>query len=561
MREFLTIDIGGTSIKHGVIKEDGTLLKSGEEPTHAEKGGRHIINKVKELGGYYQKEYDIKGICISTAGQVDSRQGKIIYALPNIIPNYTGMPIKEELEDYFKLPVEVENDVNCVGLAESWLGRGKGVKSLFCLTIGTGIGGSYVLDNQLHTGHSYSAGEIGYIPIEGRAFQDIASTKSLVENTAHNKGLLPTQIDGKMIFEKAKNGDQMCIDGIDQLIKHLSKGIATIVYMMNPEMVVIGGGISHQKDYLYPRIMEQLKQDVLPELLEKTTIDFASNLNHAGLVGALRNFLIQETLHPLNKIVIAIESTRHKLTKGEHLIADFIINNLPEVPDLTISEMGKKVKVAEASISRFCKKVDIGTYNNLRILASKASVSKRKVEEAAVDEGDSVKEIYLSMIDRFNGFHASRELNKLRDMMTTSQRIFLIGTPDIKKYLYALEERLMECGIDVQLYAEKRTIERSINIIPPETLVVAFDISGYDETLINYVTQLNATHRTVGVTSQSDSPLARAVGEVFIAPFLEKKKDIAADVFTVYYFVDLLLNGIYPESKIANKLIPVNEER
>lgn len=561
LREFLTIDIGGTLIKYGVIQEDGTLLKSGEELTRAEKGGPHIINKVKEIGERYQEEHDIKGICISTAGQVDSRQGKIIYALPDIIPNYTGMPIKEELETHFKLPVEVENDVNCVGLAESWLGRGKGVKSLFCLTIGTGIGGSYVLDNQLHTGHSYSAGEIGYIPIEGRAFQDMASTKSLVKNIAYNKGLLPTQIDGKMIFEKAKNGDQICIDGIDQLIKYLSKGIATIVYMMNPEMVVIGGGISHQKNYLYPRIMEQLKQDLLPELLEKTKIDFASNLNNAGLIGALRNFLIQETLHPLNKIVTSIESTRHKLTKGEHLIADFIINNLSEVPDLTISEMSKKVKVAEASISRFCKKVDIGTYNNLRILASKASVSKRKVEEAAEDEGDSVKEIYLSMIDRFNGFHASRELKKLREMLTTSQRIFLIGTPDIKKYLYALEERLMECGIDVQLYAEKRTIERSINIITPDTLVVAINISGYDKTLVNYVKQLNATHRTVGVTSQSDSPLARSVGEVIIAPLSERKNHVSANVFTVYYFMDLLLDGIYPESKLSDELILINEER
>lgn len=561
MRQFLTIDIGGTLIKYGVIQEDGALITSDEELTRAENGGPYILDKVKQIGERFQKEYNLKGICVSTAGQVDSRQGKIIYALPDIIPNYTGMPLKEELENHFNLPVEVENDVNCVGLAESWIGSGKGVKSLFCLTIGTGIGGSYVLDNQLHTGHSYSAGEIGYIPIEGRTFQEIASTKSLIKQVAYNKGVLPTQINGKVIFEQAKKGDQICIDGIDDLVKNLSKGIATIVYMMNPEMVVIGGGISNQKAYLYPRIIEQLKKDLLPELLEKTKIDFASNLNHAGLIGALRNFLIQETLHPLNKIVTAIESTRHKLTKGEHQIADFIINNLSEVPDLTISEMAKKVKVADASISRFCKKVDIGTYNNLRILASKASVSKRKVEEAAEDEGDSVKEVYLSMMDRFNGFHNSRELKKLREMLLSAKRVFLIGTPDIKKYLYALEERLMECGIDVQLYADERTIERSINIITPETLVVAINISGYDKTLVNYVKELNPTHRTIGITSQSDSPLARTVGEVVIAPLFEKKGHISANVFTVYYFMDLLLDGIYPEEKISNDLILVNEER
>lgn len=544
MREFLTIDIGGTLIKYGIIREDGTLLDFNEELTRAHRGGPSILEKVKMIGDNYRKDYDFKGICVSTAGQVDSRQGKIIYALPDIIPDYTGIKVKEELEKHFNLPVEVENDVNCVGLAESWLGRGKEVKSLFCLTIGTGIGGSYILDNQLHTGHSYSAGEIGYIPIEGNRFQDIASTNSLVRNVAMEKGLEPNQIDGKIIFEQAKNGDQICIDAIDELIEKLTKGISTIIYMMNPEMVVIGGGISQQKEYLYPKIIKQLQTDLMPELLEKTKIDFASNLNNAGLIGALRNFLIQETLHPLNKVITTIESSRHKLTKGEHVIADFVINHLSEVPDLTISEMGKKVKVAEASISRFCKKIDIGNYNNLRILASKASVSKRKVEETADGEQDSVKEVYHSMIDRFNGFHISSDLKKLQELILSSNRIIMIGTPDLNQYLSVLEARLMNQGIDIQLFATPDKIERSKHIVDSSTLILAFSISGYDKEIVDYVKSFQLESETIGVTSQSDSPLARAVDNVIIAPLIEKITDISAKEFSINYFIDLLLHNL-----------------
>src|SRR5699024_10023129 len=100
------------------------------------------------------------------------------------IPDYTGVQLKADLESYFNLPVEVENDVNCAGLAESWIGIGKDVKSLFSLTIGTGIGGSYILDNKLHTGHNFSGGEIGYIPIEGKQFEDLASTSALIRSVA-----------------------------------------------------------------------------------------------------------------------------------------------------------------------------------------------------------------------------------------------------------------------------------------------------------------------------------------------------------------------------------------
>src|SRR5699024_1708652 len=142
-------------------------------------------------------------------------------------------------------------------------------------------------------------------------------------------------------------GDEICIKGINRQVYYLSKGIATIAYMMNPEMIVIGGGITVQKDYLYPLIMEQLKQDVMPAVLDSTKIEIAQNLNNAGMIGALRHFLLQESLQPLKSITTMLESSNHKLTKGEKVIATHVINNLETVPTTTISQLANKINVSE----------------------------------------------------------------------------------------------------------------------------------------------------------------------------------------------------------------------
>ena len=148
MKEYICIDIGGTSIKHGVVREDGTFAVTGEMPTQAmEYGGPGIMEKAKKIVEVYREEYQPEGICISTAGMVDCEKGKITYAAP-LIPNYTGTEIKKTLEDLYGIPCEVENDVNCAGLAEHFAGASKGSSISLCLTIGTGIGGAIIIDGK-----------------------------------------------------------------------------------------------------------------------------------------------------------------------------------------------------------------------------------------------------------------------------------------------------------------------------------------------------------------------------------------------------------------------------
>ena len=148
MNPYVVIDIGGTSIKYGLADAKGQLLETHEMPTEAQKGGPHILNTTKEIVARYLKKHPLAGVAISSAGMVDPDKGEIFYAGPQI-PNYAGTQFKKEIEETFQIPCEIENDVNCAGLAEVTTGHAKGSNNAVCLTIGTGIGGCLLLDGQV----------------------------------------------------------------------------------------------------------------------------------------------------------------------------------------------------------------------------------------------------------------------------------------------------------------------------------------------------------------------------------------------------------------------------
>lgn len=293
---YICIDIGGTSIKYGVLSETGEQLVNGMINTRVTSKENYILADIKKVIKDILEQYNmykIEGICVSSAGVVDTEKGEIAYAGPTI-PKYTGTKIKEELEKEFSLPCEVENDVNCAGLGEYWKGAGKGSESMVCLTIGTGIGGSIILDGKLLNGIGYTAGEIGYMDVNGKYIQDIASSKYLVQKVREEKKEkegIDGKINGLSIFELAKQGDKICIDAIDEMINNLSVGIRNIIYLLNPEIVVIGGGITAQKEYLEEKINKKVNDNMISDTFRKTEIRLAKQGNQAGMLGALYHFL------------------------------------------------------------------------------------------------------------------------------------------------------------------------------------------------------------------------------------------------------------------------------
>ncbi len=298
MKTYVAIDIGGTSIKYGLIDENEQLLEKSEMPTEAQYGGPGILKKVKGIVEKYLETQKIAGICLSSAGMVDPDKGEIFYAGPQI-PNYAGTAFKKELENAFQIPCEIENDVNCAGLAEVMSGNAKESQIAVCLTIGTGIGGCLINQREVFHGYSNSACEVGYMHLPDGAFQDLASTTALVEYVAELHGESAEQWNGLRVFTEATEGNTYCMQGIERMVDYLGKGIANICYVVNPEVVVLGGGIMAQEAILKPKIQAALQANLVSSLAEKTKLAFAHHQNTAGMFGAYYHFHHQQAKRSL----------------------------------------------------------------------------------------------------------------------------------------------------------------------------------------------------------------------------------------------------------------------
>lgn len=289
MKNYVSIDIGGTAIKYGVIAEDGRILIKDNMDTEAYKGGPEILNKVFRIVESYLDKYKLDGICISTAGMVDIEKGEIFYSSP-LIPRYAGTKFKKELEERFLIPCEVENDVNCAGLAERISGAAMDSKVTLCLTIGTGIGGCILIDEKVFHGFSNSACEIGYMKMFDSDFQTLGATSILSKKVAERKESSKEIWNGYHIFEEAKKGDSICIEAIDEMVEVIGIAIANLCYVINPQVVVLGGGIMAQDTYLKPKIEKAMQKNLLPSIAEKMRLEFAKHKNDAGMLGAFYNF-------------------------------------------------------------------------------------------------------------------------------------------------------------------------------------------------------------------------------------------------------------------------------
>lgn len=156
--KILAIDIGGTAIKYGITDENFNVCEFYEIPSEAKLGGDHLMLKVLSIVGTYYGGVDCVGI--STAGQVNSEEGRIIFANESI-PHYTGTEIKKTITEKYDIPVVVENDVNSAATAEAMFGSGKGSNDFLCLTYGTGVGGAVWLGGKLYTGHDFQRANSG----------------------------------------------------------------------------------------------------------------------------------------------------------------------------------------------------------------------------------------------------------------------------------------------------------------------------------------------------------------------------------------------------------------
>ncbi|MGL4382833.1 MAG: ROK family protein, partial [Bacilli bacterium] len=239
MRKFLVLTIEVQHIDLAIIQENGQIITyhklAHQKQIDLETIKELIVPEIKK----YQQKYPLAGVAISTGGQVDSNKGEILYA-SDLISGYSGFPIKSFIEQQTNLIVEVQNDVNCSALAETWMGSAKTANSLFYLSIGVGVGGGFVLDNKLVSGHSFGAGEVGYLPIKDTTLEEAGSIQSIINKLNELKPQSKSWTFTQFLDSYLKN-DEICITIMDEFIDVIVISVVAIAYMMNPQVIALGG--------------------------------------------------------------------------------------------------------------------------------------------------------------------------------------------------------------------------------------------------------------------------------------------------------------------------------
>lgn len=283
--KILAFDIGGTEIKYGFCDDNFNLSEKNSIPTNAHEGGKRIVERIieitKNLGGADR-------IGISTAGQVDSVKGEIIFATETL-PGYTGMKIKEIIEAETGIPTAVENDVNSAAMGEAAFGAAKGCPNFICLTYGTGIGGAIFLDGKLYSGSSFSAGEFGHMITHANGKECTCGGKGCYETYASARALTVTvkeklgrDMNGREIFAEFESPEIRAI--IDEWIDEIVIGLKSLIYIFNPPLVVLGGGIMNEK-YITDEINSRLNKELMGSF-NKVKIVKALMGNDANKLGA-----------------------------------------------------------------------------------------------------------------------------------------------------------------------------------------------------------------------------------------------------------------------------------
>ncbi len=289
------IDLGGTFIKFGLVHSNGKIIYKSSTPTP--KGRAAILHEfasiVSHLGWIAKQEgCKLRAVGIGSPGIVDAHQGKIIGRSPNT-PGWQGAEVKKAVSKATGLRVSVDNDANVMALAEHRFGAGRGHRSGLYITVGTGIGSGIILNNEIWRGAHFAGAEIGHTIIQKDGKLCKCGKHGCVEALAATDAFLefygkPVPRDGgvKFIFDRAKQGDKDATRAVALAADNLACGIGSAMELLNPEIIVIGGGIAAGGAPYFRAIRQGILKYASPSCRRGIKVVPAKLGNDAGLIGA-----------------------------------------------------------------------------------------------------------------------------------------------------------------------------------------------------------------------------------------------------------------------------------
>ncbi len=294
----VAVDVGGTNIKLGIVDHKGKVIARNSLPTKTFSSSKtklidalaHHIDALITTTKLTKKS--IAGIGIGLPGLINPQQG-IVRFLPNI-PGWKNVPLSRLLKLKTGLKVFIDNDVKVITLAESQFGAGRGVKNMVCLTLGTGVGAGLILNGRLYRGVANAAGELGHTPLnqEGPActcggwgcFERYVGNKELFDLAGTFMGNAGEEM--KAMKAKARQGNRKALAFWRQAGTRVGDGLVGIINLLNPELVVIGGGVSHNEQFLFPVIRQVIRRRCMSLQGKIVRIKRAHFKDDAGLIGA-----------------------------------------------------------------------------------------------------------------------------------------------------------------------------------------------------------------------------------------------------------------------------------
>lgn len=306
------IDIGGTNIKYGLFDRKGKVIHKEQRPTLAEKGAdplMHLVTNIGESLLYWaaEEEKDVRWLGVGSPGAINNQTGKVIGQCPNIA-GWQGMDIASVLNERLNIPVHVDNDVNCMALAESRFGAAVGYDSVVCVAVGTGVGGGVILNGKLWRGSSHSGGEIGHLTIDYDGPKCACGSRGCIEVYCASAGIISrtkdklkgglTEVfdsvldDGldsltiKKLFLAAKKNDSVALEVIQETAEKLGAGLTGVINLLNPQALVIGGGVAEGGAGFVEAVAEEIRKRAFDSATENLRVARATLGNDAGFIGA-----------------------------------------------------------------------------------------------------------------------------------------------------------------------------------------------------------------------------------------------------------------------------------
>lgn len=310
------IDIGGTNIKAGLVDSSGLVTQFSKIPTNAQYGFKKTFASIKNLIGNYINfigAENIIGIGCACTGQIDPVSGKVLYAASSM-PELLGFEVKKELKAIASIDVEVENDVNAGALGEKWIGAARDIDDFINITLGTGVGGAIYRNGGLERGFRGVAAEFGHVIIKMDGEPCTCGNRGCLERYASVSALIKhfkkevlqgersivldlvngnmDNISGETIYKAKALGDVIATKVVDEYNNYIVTGALALIHTLNPQAVIIGGGITELGDEFIKPIRDMILERVLPVFGEKLIIRRAELGDNAGLCGACRKFFI-----------------------------------------------------------------------------------------------------------------------------------------------------------------------------------------------------------------------------------------------------------------------------